>query len=230
MKKIYRKGFFIGKHDSLLTARSQSRSTSGFTLLEVLVVIVMIGILSTVAAPSWIAFIEQRKVNTINENSIMRAIQQAQTEAKKSKRSYSVSFRTQNSLPQFVVHLTKDSDEDSAKDNDLNWEPLSKGFEIKPEQILLCTNLGTKANTLTNSMGCNLNTKRTIKFDYKGNLESDGTVNIDEKKSLIVSVGLPQPGNSSQQLASTTRCVKVMTLLGTLRTGKGAEECKPSLI
>ena len=42
-----------------------SNSSSGFTLIEVLVVVIIIGILSAIAAPGWLAFINNRRISTM---------------------------------------------------------------------------------------------------------------------------------------------------------------------
>ncbi|NEP29368.1 prepilin-type N-terminal cleavage/methylation domain-containing protein, partial [Moorena sp. SIO3I6] len=62
---------------------------AGFTLLELIVVILLVGILSAIAAPSWLAFVNRQRVNKVNER-VLSAIQEAQREAKKKKLSYSV--------------------------------------------------------------------------------------------------------------------------------------------
>ena len=77
----------------------------GFTLIETMIVLVMVGILSAIAAPSWINFINQRRVNAAND-AVSRMLQDAQREAKNQKLSYSVSFKTDNTnkLPNFALH------------------------------------------------------------------------------------------------------------------------------
>lgn len=65
---------------------------AGFSLLEMLTVVAMIGILSAIIAPNWIGFVQRQRVNKAND-AVMAAIKQAQTEAKKQKINYSVSFR-----------------------------------------------------------------------------------------------------------------------------------------
>ncbi|TVR15688.1 MAG: prepilin-type N-terminal cleavage/methylation domain-containing protein, partial [Phormidium sp. GEM2.Bin31] len=47
-----------------LRRRSPTHASSrqGFTTIEVLVVIVMIGILTAIAAPSWLSFVNNRRV------------------------------------------------------------------------------------------------------------------------------------------------------------------------
>ncbi|MGB3650812.1 MAG: type II secretion system protein, partial [Rivularia sp. (in: cyanobacteria)] len=39
-------------------------SSSGFTLLEMLVVIAVVGLLTAIAAPSWVAFVNTRRLNS----------------------------------------------------------------------------------------------------------------------------------------------------------------------
>jgi prepilin-type N-terminal cleavage/methylation domain-containing protein len=62
--------------------RSHRYSKSlGFTLLEVLVVMVMVGILSAIAAPSWLGFVNTQRIGT-SQNKIFQAIKVAQSDAK----------------------------------------------------------------------------------------------------------------------------------------------------
>ena len=67
----------------------------------------------------------------------------------------------------------------------------------------------------------------TIIFDYMGalsaippNPEPNLGASATDPQGLIIAVAAAQPGNPSQPLPSTTKCVSVTTLLGSIRTGK----------
>lgn len=62
--------------------RSPRHSKSlGFTLIEVLVVMIMVGILSAIAAPSWLGFVNNQRINA-SQSKIFQAIKVAQSDAK----------------------------------------------------------------------------------------------------------------------------------------------------
>jgi prepilin-type N-terminal cleavage/methylation domain-containing protein len=199
------------------------QSQAGYTLLELLVVLGIVGVVSAIAAPGWLGFVQQRRVNSAND-SVLRVLQEAQSKAKTQKLSYSVSFRTQNGVPQVAIHP-----ESSTPDN--YWKSLGDQVSFKPGQIWLGTNAST---TSSNNAGSSLtptdNTGiKAVTFDNSGALPTTPTPNLGTQ-GLIIAVAAAQPRSSPPvPIPSTRRCVKISTLLGSIQTGRidNTGACKP---
>lgn len=209
----------------LLPFRKQSlfQTNAGFTLIELVAVTLLVGILSAIAAPSWLTFTNQRRVNAAND-AILRALQTAQQEAKRTKLSYSVSFKTEDTaegkIPQVAIYPPPAT---NTTDTPPKWENLGKDLGLRPGQVLLGTNL-TAENTADSSLNYGANTLQTITFNYLGNLPPAPATNLgSNSQGLIVSVAVPA-NNSTQVLEASRRCVKVKTLLGAIQIGRG-DEC-----
>ena len=208
-----------------------AQKNAGFTLIELLVVVAMIGVLSAIAAPSWVTFVNRQKVNKAN-NVLLSALQEAQREAKKRKLGYSVSFRTDNNIPQIAVHP-----KDSAPTN--YWRYLGGDLGIQPGQIVLGTNLTDTTTTTSSSSVSYSSAAKTITFDYTGALDllvktkTDGLTSVQQGKlgydagtqkykGLIVAVAIAKPGVPTQA-SKLKRCVIVKTILGSVESGKDSE-------
>jgi type II secretion system protein H len=186
---------------------------NGFTLLELLVVIFMVGALAAITAPSWFGFMRNQRLNKANEL-VFAALQQAQREAKKDKRNYSVSFRVNSGVYQYSV--------DSGTKN---WKNLTQELGIQPGEIIVGTNLNTP-NTVTSTPTVvfnNLATEKEVIFDHMGTLPNAnlGTPpsSSEEAPGLRIVVAIPQSTNSTTA-SNSKRCVIVQTLLGGMRTAR----------
>lgn len=69
--------------------RTLSSKNTGFTLIELLVVIVIVGILSGIAAPSWLAYLNRQRVSSVRTE-LRSVLEQARTNAQQKSTSYSV--------------------------------------------------------------------------------------------------------------------------------------------
>ncbi len=190
-------------------------TNAGFTLIEMIVVVIIIAILSAIAAPGWLAFVNRQRVSKVND-AVFSALQKAQQEAKSKKVSYSVSFYTKDGLPQFAVYQTPTDPNFTP-----TWNSLSGNLEIKPNQVILGTNLsGENKGGETATVNYSITSPDLIKritFDYQGNVPIEDS----SKLPLVIAVAVPQSNSSIQPIPDTKRCVIVATLLGSIKIGQG---------
>ncbi len=121
--------------------------TSGYTLLELLSVLFIIGILSAIAAPSWLTFLDVQRLNT-GQSQIHRALEEAKSNAKRDKMTWQVSFRQQSNVAQWLVHPQSNTIPTN------NWNSLDSAIEIDEAET-----------TFVQSNGI-----WRVQFNYKGNL------------------------------------------------------------
>lgn len=195
-----------------LKQRNPPQKDAGFSMVELITVVLMIGILAAIALPNWYAFVSRQRVNKANDV-VLAALQDAQRQAKQKKLTYSVSFRTNNSIPQIAINQgTTPSD----------WLDFGQDVGIKPGQIVLGTNLA-HVNTTSASVSYGSDyvstAPQTISFSYLGTLTPKTNSNAPDA-GLKVVLAVPRSGTTT---AGVKRCVIVATLIGGIRTAKDTQ-------
>jgi prepilin-type N-terminal cleavage/methylation domain-containing protein len=129
------------------------QSIAGFSLIELLTVIVIIGVLFGIAAPGWLAFSNRQRASSARDQ-VLQALRLAQSDAQRTRRGQSVILNTSVDPPTLLVRPTGVTTGGVP-------QPLGNG-QYRTGMVALQTTGGIT----------------TIKFDELGNLPPDLTLPI----------------------------------------------------
>ncbi|NJL82300.1 MAG: prepilin-type N-terminal cleavage/methylation domain-containing protein [Chloroflexaceae bacterium] len=125
-------------------------ANQGFTLIEVLAGIIILGILTAIAAPNLIGFLNRQRLISSN-NQVYRAMLFAQSNAKRDKVTWQASFRDNGDRVEWVAHPAT-----TEPDTIPSWNQLESDVVIDASTTLLTV-------SMTNPP------IRSVRFDLNGN-------------------------------------------------------------
>ncbi|MDT9197100.1 prepilin-type N-terminal cleavage/methylation domain-containing protein [Limnospira sp. PMC 1042.18] len=176
----------------------RTKNQSGFTIIEILVVVLMVGIVGAIAAPTWIMFANRQKVRTVNDR-VFNAIQRAQSQAQLASLGHSLEFGEPRGIPAYRIYLTT---EGRPSDDNAGWQTLDVNGEINEGQITL---------RVIPPQG---DSREDLEFDHLGVVLN--TIKEDDPFWVVVS--------SADN--SVTHCVAVRTRLLSTQRLEG-DDCNP---
>jgi len=171
----------------------------GFTLIETMIAIVIVGVLAAIATPGWIKFINTRRLS-FAQNQVYRAMREAQSNAKRDKITWQASFRENDGAVQWAVHP---ADPNQFIPASIGWNSLDSNIQVYKDK----NNLNQCETTLSQpSASCPAISPWRVQFDYKGRPKAGAS----ELGQITLSI---KDGGQAQ------RCVYIATVLGAMQTG-----------
>lgn len=143
------------------------QTQGGFTLLETIVAVAMIALVAVIALPSWLRFLDQRRVN-MTQDMIYQALRRTQQEASQNIQPQQFSLRERDGLLEWASHPTSVSAAQVA-----HWTPLMEGVRLASED-----------NTLLKIQGIYY-----VRFDHQGNVANKGKMGSRLGRITVVGSG-----------------------------------------
>lgn len=186
-----------------LFTSSKINESAGFTLIEVLVVVVIAAVLAAIAAPSWQGFLNRQRVSAVKSD-VLQTLKNAQQDAIQRRLSVPIVINNAATLPTITVNG--------------NAQVLGAGNNNPSNVRIRSYSVGTT--------GTQDATFDTVVFDHRGM----PTVGRSTAPTVATTTdALPFVISINAQNANAKQCVIVASLLGSLKTARNAECDNPSV-
>ncbi len=180
--------------------RQATSAIKGFTLIESVIVLAILGFLTAIVAPAWKTLLDRQRVNTA-QREILATFREAQFSAQRDLRDWQVCFRMQNGQMQSLIHAQTLTDPIGCPNNDARWRPLAG--EVSQDIQIIHATLPLR------------NGYRSSRFLANGRVSGAGASGSSLGTGRIVIA----PKNQT----APKRCVFISTILGTIRTARNAQ-------
>ena len=178
----------------------------GFTLIEVLVVIIIAAVLAGIAAPGWLAFLNRQRVTAVKSD-LVQILKKAQSDAIQRRQEVAVEIVTGTTTPTVTPPTVK------VGKPQRNTAGAITGV-TGPSQTLGDNDANPGGITLTAKSLNGNQVDRIITFDYQGLPISSSPI------PFIVGI---KPQDSSAE-----QCVVIANLLGSVKTADNATQIPPN--
>lgn len=209
------KFLLLTKQSKLKSQSNFHKNEAGFSLIEVVVVVLMVAVLSAIAAPGWLGFVNRQRIYSLNDE-VYRTIQNTQSEAKHKKLAHVVEFDGASDPPRFRVYpitVTAKTEQDKL------WQSLSVSGSIKEKQVKLVSNMEIQTSS-------DPDVKTDQPDDFKNQYSKNWILVFNQYGEVVNKNGktpvndVPFTVTVSLPDGTSKRCVMVETLLGGMRTAE----------
>lgn len=178
--------------------QNPQKRNAGFTLTELIVVVVIAGVLAAIAAPGWLTFTNRQRVNSANKE-LLQTLREAQAEAIAKRTTYGVSLANTPDGPSVTKFVERGQGSLAAGVTDISTEVLGNETEAT----------GLSLSTVPN------NPSNQYRFNFDGSINSDALPAVPVGSDYVFKIEVSKDG--------TRRCVIAETLLGALREGSDGD-------
>jgi prepilin-type N-terminal cleavage/methylation domain-containing protein len=194
---------------------SRANSPSGYTLLELIIIVVIVGVLSAIAVPSYLSWANNQRTSAV-QGQIVDVLRKAQSEAKQRKNSREIRFDNNNGAPRYaIVPVANDALGQPVRVTNAaitNWQSLNPDANLRTLQLNLLGNPYSPFPGPSDSP-----TSGGIIFDSYGAVVAAYPANFPGSTTAIFAV---QVSINSGNQQGHRRCVIIRTLLGALQEAR----------
>jgi prepilin-type N-terminal cleavage/methylation domain-containing protein len=195
-------------HRPLSASTAIAPAAAGFSLIELLVVLIIVGVLAAISAPTWSAFANQQRLGAANDAALL-VMRQAQSQSRQQKRAWSACFRDDNTSLEYAVQPGDCSAEGT-------WKSLTEDANNFAELDASLTNFRQNGGAYQ------------VQFDEKGWLSTDDRSRMANAGDVGLQVAF---AIRNQPAIESRSCTAIATLLGAMRVDNnykegGEDNCK----